>query len=235
MLDIKRKKVVGVITGITLAGSLVIGGSTYLIKSYFRKSDCNLDDRHLHVYNKYFSDIKTVFDSERMNLHGYSWTEETRPYSEHDIDKIHYMEDKGLVSIYDNFEYLKSYMEKNKDYDEYEYSYQEKEVDYYVDAVTGLISLSGTGNVRPVYKYVTKYSYTTDINHSNLTGDARTVHKKYYGYDIKKENDKFTSKKSELVDDIMDLVEMYPYFKPGNFSKTEYIDYKLDLKTKVKK
>ena len=235
MLDIKKKKIAGVITGISLAGALVIGGSAYLIKYYFRNSECDLDYDHLHVYKRNFSDVVTVFDSERMNLHGYSWTNEIKPYSEHDIDRIHYMEKKDLVSIYDNSEYLKTYMEKNKDYDEYEYFYQEKVVDYYIDQATGVISMSGTGNVRPVYKYVTKYDYTADINHSNLTGAARTVHKKYYAYNIKKDNDEFTSSKSEEVDDIMDLAEMYPYFKPNSFSKTEYINYRINLKTKVKK
>ena len=238
MYNINKIKKIGIITGISLGTVGIITASTFLIKSYLRKSDCNLDYSHVHVYEYKYSDIETVFDSERINLHGFRWTDRVESYGENDLDRIHFMEDKRLISIYRNLDYLEKYMEDNSDYEEYEYSYKVKEVDYYVDAVTGKRTMSSSGNVRPIYKYVTKYDYSRDINHSDLTGNARTVHTKYYAYNIcMQDNGKYKMIKSDLVDDITDseLIELYPYFKLGNFSEIEYTKYKIDTKTKVRK
>ena len=237
MYNTNKIKKIGIITGISLGTVGIITASTFLIKNYLRKSDCNLPYSHLHVYEYKYGDIETVFHSERINLHGFKWTDRVESYGEDDLDRINYMEDKRLVSVYRNMDYLVDYMENNSDYEEYEYWYEKKEIDYYVDE-TGKRVMSSSGNVRPVYKYVKKYDYTTDIDHNNLTGDARTVHTKYYLYKIDKNNDgKFTMNKSELVDDITDseLVEYYPYFRIGDFSKKEYYKYKIDTKTKVRK
>lgn len=136
------------------------------------------------------------------------------------------MEKNSLVSVYRNIDYLTNYMEKNADYDEYEYSYRRREFAYY------------NSKGKAVYHYVTRYDYSKDIDHDNLTGDARTVHTKYYLYNITKdENGKYVMNKSDLVDDVTDpeIIENYPYFKVGDFSKKEYYDYEIDTKTKVRK
>lgn len=226
MYNTNKIKKIGIITGISLGTVGIITTSTFLIKNYLRKSDCNLPYSHLHVYEYKYGDIETVFHSERINLHGFKWTDRVESYGEDDLDRINYMEDKRLVSVYRNMDYLVDYMENNLDYEEYEYSYHRRELAYYKsDGV-------------PVYHYVTRYDYTKDINHDNLTGDARTVHTKYYLYNIEKDsNGKYNMKKSELVDDITDseLVEYYPYFRVEDFSKKEYYNYKIDIKTKVRK
>ena len=226
MYNINKIKKIGIITGVSLSTVGIITASTFLIKNYLRKSECTIPYSHLHVYEYKYGDIETVFDSERINLHGFRWTDRVESYGENDLDRIHYMEDKRLVSVYRNMDYLVDYMENNSDYEEYEYSYRRRELSHY------------DSEGKAVYRYVTRYDYTKDINHSSLTGNARTVHMKYYLYKIDKNNDgKFTMNKSELVDDITDseLVEYYPYFRIGDFSKKEYYKYKIDTKTKVRK
>lgn len=71
MYNINKIKKIGIITGISLSTVGVITAGTFLIKNYFRKSDCNLPYSHLHVYEYKYDNIETVFDSERINLHGY--------------------------------------------------------------------------------------------------------------------------------------------------------------------
>lgn len=226
MYNINKIKKIGIITGISLSTVGIIATSTFLIKNYLRKSDCNLPYSHVHIYKKNYEDIETIFDSERINLHGYTWTDRVETYGENDLDRIHFMEKNNLVSVYRNIDYLTNYMEKNSDYDEYEYSYMKREVSYY----------DSEGKAH--YHYVRRYSYSNDIDHSNLTGDARTVHTKYYLYNITKDdNGKYVMNKSNLVDDVTDpeLIENYPYFRVGDFSKKEYYDYEIDTKTKVRK
>ena len=226
MYNTNKIKKIGIITGISLGTVGIIATSTFLIKNYFRKSDCNLPYSHLHVYEYKYGDIETVFDSERINLHGFKWTDRVESYGEDELDRIHFMEDKRLVSVYRNMDYLVDYMEKNSDYEEYEYSYHTRELSHY------------DSEGKPVYRNVTRYDYTKDINHSSLTGNARTVHTKYYLCNIDKDsNGKYIINKSELVDDITDfeLVEYYPYFRVEDFSKKEYYKYKIDTKTKVRK
>ena len=226
MYNTNKIKKIGIITGISLGTVGIIATSTFLIKNYFRKSDCNLPYSHLHVYEYKYGDIETVFDSERINLHGFKWTDRVESYGEDELDRIHFMEDKRLVSVYRNMDYLIDYMESNSDYEEYEYSYHTRELSHY------------DSEGKPVYRNVTRYDYTKDINHSSLTGNARTVHTKYYLCNIDKDsNGKYIMNKSELVDDITDseLVEYYPYFRVEDFSKKEYYKYKIDTKTKVRK
>lgn len=237
------------IAGIALGASAVICVSGYLIRSYFKLSDCDIDKRHFHVYRHNSKDITTTFDSERLHLHGYTWTDEIVDYSKSSKELYDLLEKYGMVSIYRNNDYLKDFMAKHSDYEEYEYWYEEKEIDHYVtrDGEETYFSTSSymdengdyyTEENTPVYKYVKKYDYTTDKSHSHLTGDARVVHYKYYGYKVVDDgNGKKKVAKSDLVDNLLDsdFMEYYPYFKVNDFSKVEYQPFKISNKTKVKK
>ena len=113
MYNINKIKKIGIITGISLGTVGIITAGTLLTKNYLRKSDCNLPYSHLRIYEYKYGDIETLFHSERINLHGFKWTDRVESYGEDDLDRINYMEDKRLVSVYRNMDYLVDYMEKN--------------------------------------------------------------------------------------------------------------------------
>ena len=76
----------------------------------------------------------------------------------------------------------------------------------------------------------THYSWTSDPNHSRLTGETRVCHYAYYGYKIVKDGSEVKLVKSGLVDDISQLPAEYNYIK-GSFytivdlNNYEAIDY----------
>ena len=60
----------------------------------------------------------------------------------------------------------------------------------------------------------TSYSWTKNADHSNLTGKARKVEHKYFGYKIiVNENGEFEAIKSPLVSNIIYLPKGYIYVK----------------------
>lgn len=218
MYNLEKFSKVGKITAISLGTATIIAGSGYLISNYFRKSDCDIKERHFHVYQYKYDNIKTIYDSERINLHGYRWTDEIVPYSDSQAEKLDFLEKKKLVSIYTNQDFLADFMVNHQDYNEYEYEYKEREIDHYDD------------NDKPVYRTVTKKAYSKDSEVSHKTGNARVVHTNYYAYKIEtNDKGKKVEIKSELTDNIFDVMELYPYFKVNSFIEITYTPFQIEI------
>jgi len=105
----------------------------------------------------------------------------------------------------------------NKDYIEYRYSYR-KTIRRKVGKVW-------------THRRVTRYSWTSDPNHSNLTGETRLCHYVYQACNVYiDEHGKYVVIPSEEVDDIRDLVGEYTYvrkvyYKIINLENNLELDY----------
>ena len=169
-----------------------------------KKMDCDIQYDHAH---KYVSDegFYMYKDSEYETKDGMSWTNNIT-YLNNEIETL----DKfDLLKIDDNIEALEEDISKDTPYIEYQYRYT-----YYKRTQIGKTHVTTTR---------TSYRYTTDKNHSGLTGKVRDVNYKYRAYKI------VTSKKgkqkieeSELVDDITTIKDEYPYFKLSDYKEKIY-------------
>lgn len=94
-------------------------------------------------------------------------------------------------------------------YVEYEYKYT-----YYVPMRVGKITVSSPRTGR---------RFTTDLNHERLTGYIRDVDYKYQGYKIgENKRGKIVIIESDLVDDLTDIMDEYPYFKLSDYKQKVY-------------
>ena len=65
------------------------------------------------------------------------------------------------------------------------------------------------------------YNWTTDKNDSRLTGKVRIIHPMYQAYDIKKdENGKLVVVVSDIVDNLYDVIDEYPYIRKDDVKET---------------
>lgn len=159
-----------------------------------KNSDCNVPGFHLHKYTN--GDLTRFMVSERLRKNGYDWTSKTYPLEEKDRKLAKFIQRKKLLLIDYNKAYLKRLMKSNQDFVEYEYEYDE----WWMCGTIGM--------------WKTKYDWTSDPNHSDLTGEVRQGHYRYQGYKII--NNKiggYKLVKSPLVDNIMLVKDEYPYFK----------------------
>ena len=197
MININLKKV------ITLIGAgVVLLSAGKMITHFTKKSDCNINEYHLHKYQK--GCITRYIADEHMNKNGYKWTNEIKYVDEEDKELYEFEKKNNLIRIDDNIEYLNEENKKNKDYIEYEYRYT---------------------SYTPVGKTVvarTRYNWTTDANDSRLTGKKRLCHYLYKGYKIERnDNGKYVLVESDYVDDILSIKDEYPYFKKNYFTIEE--------------
>ncbi len=181
-----------------------------------KKMDCDIEKEHFH---KYISEegFETYMDSEYEKEEGMKWTQETiSPKKElRVIDEFH------LIKTEDNLEALEEATKNDLPYIEYEYKYTK--VHSY--------KIGGKRHYRPV----TKKSFTEDSEHSRLTGYIRNVNYKYRGYRIgENKKGKTIIIESELVDNLSDIKEEYPYFKLSDYKQKVYSDKYEQEKVKVK-
>lgn len=222
-----------------LASSVLI--AVMLFSGCSKKMDCDVQNRHFHIYNK--DGIETLFDSEKEYKNDYKWTKETVEYSDELNDEIKFLEKNNLVHISNNLEYLVDYMVRNPEHIEYEYSYEAQEIDHYIGmngiaytptTVVTKVGVDGKPEMTtiintPVYKTVIKTDFTTDESVSQKTGKVRNAQVKYYSYKIvTKDNGEKVIEKSGLTDNILDLRDEYPYFNPNGFTNVVYTEFTID-------
>lgn len=199
--NINVKKIAAVVA----AGSvLVVGG--LLFSKYTKTSDCEVKDFHLHKYQN--GEMIRYIADENLYKNGYTWTDEIKYVDENDIDLYDFEAKNKLIKIDDNIDYLTEQMENNNDFMQYEYKYIHLQpIPHVVNGVTTF-----------TYIPFTRYGWTADINHSNLTGEKRLCRYLYRGYKIEKdENGKYTLIESPDTDNLIEIKDEYPYIKENYY------------------
>lgn len=194
----KGAKLTSLILAILVAGGLATGCT--------KQMDCEVqlpgNQDHAHVYMTE-DGFMTERNSENETIGNSHWTAQYVPAT----DEINEMGKFGLFKIAENSNELLEQMEGHIPYTEYEYKSS---------------SLMMVGKV-PVT--TTRKRWSTDNEHSRLTGEMRDVSYQYYGYRIgtDKKGERILIQ-SELVDDIFTIANEYPYFKPADYYTNAYSD-----------
>ena len=144
-------------------------------------------------------------DKEYLSYEGYERNEEYITI-EGEEDLYRFMDKKNLMRISDNLDVILNTQEQNVDYTEYRYRY------IYMQPIPHTRKVGKTTTTYFTYIPVTRYSWTSNPNHSRLTGETRLCHYVYVAYKIEKnEKGKYVLIPSEQVDDIREVMDEYPY------------------------
>lgn len=171
-----------------------------------KKMECDVEYSHVH---KYVNDdgFMTYRDSEYETEGNLFWTNNVEDITDDfkDLDRF------NLLKIEDNIIALENSTKNDLDYMEYEYKHR-------------YTTYSRVGKITVPISHTSK-KFTTDSNHSNLTGRVRGVSYKYRAYRIvtNEDGDK-EIESSDLVDDIMFINEDYPFFKLDDYKVKIYSD-----------
>lgn len=190
---------------IALAGTLTVTSFTGCNISRVGKIvECDIEDEHIH---KYVSEegFETYKEGEYDENNGMFRTEETTVPNEN----LKTLSDFDLIKIKDNLNALETATKNDLPYIEYEYKYT-----YYVPIRSGKVTISSPRTGR---------KFTTDSEHSRLTGNVRDVEYRYKGYKIgqdKKGNTIIIE--SDLVTNLTDIMNEYPYFKLSDYKQKVY-------------
>lgn len=210
----KNFKLTKKITSICLLSTTITLSS---LSGCAKKMDCDIETEHAHKYvseEGYFM----YKDSEYETKDDMTWTDETIALN----SEIETLDKFDLLKIDDNLEALEENMSKDIPYIEYQYRHT-----YYTHTKVGKTHISTPH---------TRHRYTTNKDHSRLTGKVRDVNYKYRAYKIvTNKKGKKELKEIELVDDITTIKDEYPYFKLSDYKEKVYSDpYELG-KVKEKK
>ena len=169
-----------------------------------KKADCNVSGSHAHLYKNEKGYVRYI-DKEYLTYEGYSRNEEYVDI-EGQEDLYKFLDKKDLMRIDDNLDLLLAVQETNKDYTEYRYRYT------YMQPIPHTMRVGKTTTTYFTYIPHTRYSWTSDPNHSRLTGETRLCHHVYVAYKIEKdEKGKYVLIPSPQVDDITTVMDEYPY------------------------
>lgn len=202
----------------------VLTGSIVLLTGCVARSDCSLAEYHLHKYEK--DDLVRYMDDERLKIDGYIWTKDL-VYANLDDKKLYKFEKKkDLLKIDDNIEYVSNIQNSlSGEFVEYRYEYT------YLLPIVHHIRTGKTTITYVTYIPVKHHSWTTDSEHSGLTGEERVCRFVYIGYKIEKdEYGNYILIPSVNVDDLLTIKDEYPYikeefYKTIDVSTLEYADY----------
>ena len=169
-----------------------------------KKADCNISVPHAHKYVNEMG-FERYINRENIRYDGYDRCEEYRVI-EGEEDLYKFLTKKDLLRIDDNLELINSIQESQDDYIEYRYSYT------HLQPIPHTRKVGKTTTTYFTYIPRTRYSWTSDPNHSRLTGETRLCHYVYVAYKIEKnEKGKYVLIPSEQVDDIREVMDEYPY------------------------
>jgi len=214
--SLKEKKKINV-RNLVIAGVLV--SSLALFSGCAKNIDCGIEELHAHNYVS-----SKMFDKYMVSEKEYkkSWyrTDEYIIIDEATKELIDFENKKGLYRISHNKDEIDAITSMHEDYKEYRYRYT------YMQPIPHIVSNGKTTSTYYTYIPQTRYSWTTDPNHSRLTGEERIVHYVYYGYKVvKDEKGKYKIIESKTYDDLNDLPEDFIYIK-NKFYKKVYLDNK---------
>ena len=199
--------------------------SMFLFSGCAKNVDCNVEDMHAHIYANESGIVREVM-SEREHIGDFFRTDEYVVVDKEMSDLIEFENDEGLYKIADNIDVIEGITSVKEDYTEYRYSY------ITMLSIPHVVRAGNSTIVTYTHVPVKKYSWTTDANHSRLTGEERIVHHMYKGYKIVTDGlGNYEIVESELVDDLKDLPSDFNYVKEDFCvnvdlkDKTHEIDY----------
>lgn len=189
--------------GLALALALV---TPMMLTGCSKKADCAVTVPHAHLYTNEAGYDRYV-PKENLRFEGYDRQEEYISI-EGQEDLYKFLTKKDLLRIDDNLDIVKSTQDQQEDYIEYRYKYR------YMQPIPHTMKVGKTTTTYFTYIPQTRYSWTSDPNHSNLTGETRLCHYVYVGYKVEKnEKGKYVLVESPAVDDLTTIMDEYPYFK----------------------
>lgn len=173
---------------------------------------CEIEGDHAHYYvNSEYMGRYIV--SELENIWSLKRTEEHKMVTNEEKELLDYLNKTGLYSISDNQEIIANMMIDHNDFMEYRYKY---------------IHLMPAGG-RMISTIA--YSWTSNPDGVELTGEERICHYVYYAYKVTKdENGDYRLEKSKPVDDLTQLPQEYKYvsqdfYKIINLKNNRELDY----------
>lgn len=198
----------------SLIASGILLTSVSLFSGCAKKVDCDISGLHAHNYVSEDSFSKFVV-SEKEYIGDYYRCEEYISVSDDVAELMKFENKKDLLRISNNKEAIQNVVDAHSEYLEYRYSYT------YLWPMTTVMS-DGKGGTRTHTNYIpmTGHSWTTDKNHSRLTGETRVLYYMYCGYKIEiNEKGKYELIKSDYVSSLDELPNDYIYVKE-KFYKT---------------
>lgn len=180
---------------LVLVGSLTACG---------KKAECNITGNHAHLFKNEKGYIRYI-DKEYLTYEGYTRYEDYQNIDGQE-ELYKFLDKKDLMRIDDNLDLLLAIQDTNKNYTEYRYKYT------YMQPIPHTMRVGKVTTTYFTYIPHTRYSWTSDPNHSRLTGETRLCHHVYVAYKIEKdEKGKYVLIPSPQVDDITTVMEEYPY------------------------
>jgi len=170
-----------------------------------KKADCDIQGYHAH---KYVNDKEYVryIDKEYLSYEGYDRQDDYIELSQSDGELYKFLDKRNLLRIDDNIDTIRDAQLENQDYMEYRYAYT------YLMPIPIFHSTGKTHYVTYMFVPHTHYSWTTDPNHSRLTGETRVCHYVYTSYKIEKdEHGKYVLIPGPEKQDIISTKDEYPY------------------------
>lgn len=183
-----------------------------------KKADCEIKPYHAHKYiNK--GGYTRYLDKEYLSYEGYDRQEDFLELDKDEKDLYKFYDKKDLMKIADNVDVILEQEEQNQDFVEYRYRYTT------LLPILHTMHVGKTTTTYFTYIPVTHHSWTTDKNHSRLTGEERLCHYVYQGYKIEKnQHGKYVLIPSPQVDSVEEIASEYPYITK-NYYKAVDIKY----------
>ena len=208
----------------------VIGTSIILLTTTgcSKKAECDINGYHAHKYVNN-NNMTRYIAQEYVDYEGYTREEEYITLLEKERKLYDYLDNRNLLRIDDNEEVIREKMKENKDFYEYRYAYT------YLMPLPHYSRVGKVTHVRFTYVPRTHYSWTTDANHSRLTGEKRLCTYEYTSYKIEiDEYGKYVLIPNPNKKDILSNKDEYPYIKEDYYkvitSDGKDLDYE-DMKT----
>ena len=171
-----------------------------------KQADCNVSGNHAHMYKSNLGYVRYIED-EHLNYEGYERYDNYISIDGYE-DLYKFLKKKDLMRIDDNLDLILDTQENNVDYTEYRYKYT------FMQPIPHIVK---SGKVTITYfTYIPhiRYSWTSNANHSRLTGETRVCHHTYKAYKVgKNDKGKYVLIESPLVDDLTIVMNEYPYIK----------------------
>ncbi len=171
-----------------------------------KKAECNVDGSHAHMY-KNESGVVRFIEKENLTYEGYTRYDDYISIEDQE-DLYKYLTKKDLMRIDDNLDYVVNTQEAQHDFTEYRYRYT------HLQPIPHFRKIGKVTSTYFTYIPVTRYSWTSDPNHSRLTGETRLCHYVYRAYKVgKNEKGKYVMIESPYVEDLREVMDEYPYMK----------------------
>ena len=144
------------------------------------KAECDVPESHAHLYVNE-EGFSRYLEKEYLEYEGYTRCDDYISINKNDAEFLKFLDKKDLLKIDDNIETIQNIESENQDYIEYRYAYT------YLMPIPHYHSNGKTSYVTYSYIPTTHYSWTSNPNHSRLTGEQRRCHHVYQACNIVKD------------------------------------------------